>query len=265
MNTIVENKSYNVRLATLIVGIVTILIIFLIVILGSIIKQNQSLRKRLIIKDSIIKSKVNIIESKDKMIIEEKNVYHFKEDCETDCEALLRKHMEIYIKRRYTKTPTIIAKEISKNILFFSKKYKISPELILGIIEIESMFNPLLESSKGAKGLMQVMPEWAPKLNLDKVNDLHEIDTGIESGIKVFLIHLNEAKGSISGGLYRYVNKDHSYVERVYSVVGRFVTYRTTLETPDVIAKEEKDDSTDRRANLDNKSDNKPSKKQPIS
>jgi hypothetical protein len=105
---------------------------------------------------------------------------------------------------------------------------------------------------------MQVMPEWAPKLKLENVNDLHEVDIGIESGIRVFLIHLDEANGSISGGLYRYVNKDHSYVERVYSAVGRFVTYRTTIDSTDRLAEEDTNDITDRRAELHNEGTSEP-------
>ena len=150
----------------------------------------------------------------------------------------LKEDMETYIRKRYTKIPKVVAKEVAKEIVFYSQKYNLLPELVLGIVETESMFNPLAESAKGAKGLMQVMPEWVPKLNIKNVNDLHDIDTGIDAGIQVFLIHLEEAKGSISGGLYRYVNKDHNYVKQVYSAVGRFVTYRTTID-----AEEELNDS----------------------
>jgi soluble lytic murein transglycosylase-like protein len=160
-------------------------------------------------------------------------------------EDLLKKHIEVYIKKRYSKTPKIIAKEISKKVIVLSNQYNISPELLIGMIEIESTFNPFLQSSKGARGLMQVMPEWVPKLGLEDVNDLHEIRIGIESGIKVFLIHLEEADGNISKGLYRYVNGDSSYVEKVYSAVGRFVTYRSVIEQINNNSRKEliKDDS----------------------
>lgn len=207
--------------------------------------------------------KVQVEALNGKVFTQEKLIKKYKEklkldDCDDNQNTMLKRDMEIYIKKRYTKTPTVIAKAVAKNIIFFSKKYDLPPELVLGIIEIESMFNPLTESSKGAKGLMQVMPEWAPKLELKNVNDLHEIDIGIESGIRVFLIHLDEAKGSISGGLYRYVNKDHSYVERVYSAVGRFVTYRTTIDSTDRIAEEDTNDSTDKRAELHNEGTSEP-------
>lgn len=178
----------------------------------------------------VLKQSLNSnMENKEKVInkYEKQNISNNSED-----DDLLIKHMEIYIRNRYTKTPKVIAKEISRTIIRYSKEYDVAPELLLGIIEVESMFNPLTESSAGAKGLMQVMPEWAPKLGLKSVNDLHDIDTGIESGIKVFLIHLEEAKGNISGGLYRYVNKDHSYIDKVYSSIGRFIAYSSTLEEP---------------------------------
>lgn len=193
------------------------------------------------------------LEVKDRIIANYEKKIKFDVDCETESDINLRKHIAIYIKKRYSKTPKIIAKEISKKVILFSKHYNISPELIVGIIEVESMFNPLLESSKGAKGLMQVMPEWVPKLGLKSVNDLHEIDIGIESGIKVFLIHLQEAKGNVSKGLYRYVNRDTSYVERVYSSVGRFVVYRTIIENEEKNKKELETNATDEGTKKDNK------------
>lgn len=224
-----------------------ITIVMLIIVVSLLVNYNQTLKAEMEIIKQIVKSK-------------EVERNGFKGDCETEADSILRKDMEIYIKKRYTKTPRIIAKEISKQIILFSRQYKLSPELILGIIEVESMFNPRLESSAGARGLMQVMTEWVPKLGLKSVNDLHEVDIGIESGIRVFLIHLEEAKGNISGGLFRYVNKDKKYVERVYSSIGRFVTYRTTLTNPEKIVEKEKDsDKTDKRARLDCKRTPEPS------
>lgn len=143
---------------------------------------------------------------------------------------LMRRDIKLYIKSRYTKVPLIVAESISKNIMKYSEQYNISPELILGMIEIESRFNPMAVSKKNARGLMQVMPEWVPKLGLKSINNLHDIDTGIESGIKVFQIHLAEAKGNISKGLYLYVGKSKTYSELVYGSIGKFVIFRTTID-----------------------------------
>ncbi len=85
-----------------------------------------------------------------------------------------------------------------------------------------------------ARGLMQVMPEWCKKLNINSKFDLHEIDIGIETGIRVFLIHLGEAEGDISKALYLYVNKDKTYVNKVYSEIGKFIAFRSVIDNKNI-------------------------------
>jgi len=150
---------------------------------------------------------------------------------------LLKRDIELYILTTHPRVPNVVAKEISLNVVQLSKKYKVSPELILGIIKVESSFNPMAVGPKTkyghARGLMQIMPEWVKKLELENQYDFHDIDVGIESGIKVFLIHLEEAKGDVSKGLYYYVNKDKKYSGKVYEAIGKFVTFRSTIDEDD--------------------------------
>jgi len=151
-----------------------------------------------------------------------------------DKDDLLKRDIEMYIDTTHPKVPNVVGKEIAKQIVTLSRKHKVSPELVLGIIKIESAFNPMAVGPKTkyghARGLMQVMPEWAKKLGLKSKYDFHNIDVGIESGIKVFLIHLEEGKGDISTGLYYYVNKDKAYVGKVYAAMGKFVAFRNTID-----------------------------------
>ncbi len=151
-----------------------------------------------------------------------------------DKSDLLKRDIEMYIDTTHPKVSRVVAKAISQNVVDLSRKYKVSPELIIGIIKVESAFNPMAVGPKTkyghARGLMQVMPEWAKKLGVEGQYEFHNIDVAIESGIKVFLIHLEEGKGDISTGLYYYVNKDKSYVGKVYAAMGKFVAFRSTID-----------------------------------
>lgn len=148
-----------------------------------------------------------------------------------DKDDLMKRDIQLYIKSRYRSVPNVVAQTISENAVKLGKKYEVSIPLLVGIMQVESItFNPMALSKKGAIGLMQVMPEWVPKLGLKNKYELYNIDTNIESGIKVLKIHIGEAKGSITKGLYLYVNKDNTYADKVYTAVGKFVTYRSTVD-----------------------------------
>jgi len=144
---------------------------------------------------------------------------------------LMKRDIVYYIDQKYQRVPKVVSNEIAEQVVILAKQNKLSPELILAIIEVESSFNPMAISSKNARGLMQVMPEWAPKFNLRRVNDLHDIETGIKIGIEVLKIHIfDDAKGSIHKGLYYYVGKSDSYAPKIYEAIGKFVTFRSTID-----------------------------------
>lgn len=145
---------------------------------------------------------------------------------------LMARDIELYILKRYRRVPKIIAKAIAVSIVDSCKEEDVSPELVVGIAEIESQFNPMARNQKsGAIGSMQVMPEWAKKLGLKDVYELYDISTNIASGIKILKIHINEdAKGDLAKGLYFYVGKDSSYAARVFQASGKFAIFRSTVD-----------------------------------
>jgi len=130
-----------------------------------------------------------------------------------------------YIKQKYQHVPNIVAEEIAKQIVTISKNENVSPQLLLAIIQVESSFNPMAISSKNARGLMQVMPVWAKKFNLKKVNDLHNISTNIDVGTKVLKIHIQEKNGNLNKGLEAYSNHMTGYLTKIYSAVGQFAMF----------------------------------------
>jgi len=65
----------------------------------------------------------------------------------------------------------------------FSRKYQVDFALIKAIIRAESGFNPIAVSRKGARGLMQLMPETASRVNVSNPFDPRD---NIEGGVRHF-------------------------------------------------------------------------------
>ncbi len=64
-----------------------------------------------------------------------------------------------------------------------SKRYQVDFALIKAIIRAESGFNPFAVSRKGAKGLMQLMPETASRMNVSNIFNPRE---NVEGGVRYF-------------------------------------------------------------------------------
>ena len=75
------------------------------------------------------------------------------------------------------------SKQYDSLISEFSRKYQVDFALIKAIIRAESGFNPLAVSRKGAKGLMQLMPDTAQRVNVSNVFNPRE---NIEGGVRHF-------------------------------------------------------------------------------
>lgn len=86
-------------------------------------------------------------------------------------------------------------------------KYDVPLSLILGVIEVESSFNPDAESPVGARGLMQLMPRTATdiavKLNLSTY-DLDDPQFNIEAGTYYLSYLLNRFRGDTRYALAAY-------------------------------------------------------------
>ena len=72
-------------------------------------------------------------------------------------------------------------------------KYELDPLLVISIIRIESNYNYTAESEKGARGLMQIMPEtgfWvAEKLDLEDFTDESFYDPKVNISLGVWYIN----------------------------------------------------------------------------
>lgn len=92
-------------------------------------------------------------------------------------------------------------KEIARLIEKISKKYSVDPHLVKAIIRAESDFDPYAVSRRGARGLMQLMPETADAMNVDNPFDPNE---SIEGGVRYLRHLLNLFKNDIKLSLAAY-------------------------------------------------------------
>jgi soluble lytic murein transglycosylase-like protein len=104
----------------------------------------------------------------------------------------------------------------------FSKKYQVDFALIKAIIRAESGFNPAAVSRKGAKGLMQLMPETASRLNVSNSFNPRE---NIEGGVRYFKYLLSLFNDDLRLSLAAY-NAGENIVAEVRSIP----PYRETVD-----------------------------------
>ena len=63
----------------------------------------------------------------------------------------------------------------------YASKYRIDATLVRAVIQVESDFNIACVSSKGARGLMQLMPETARRFGVAK---MHDAEQNIHGGVQ---------------------------------------------------------------------------------
>jgi soluble lytic murein transglycosylase-like protein len=77
----------------------------------------------------------------------------------------------------------------------------IDPALVKSVMLVESNYNPRAVSRKGARGLMQLMPETAHRFG---VSDRHDAGQSIRAGVKYLAALLEQFKGDVTLALAGY-------------------------------------------------------------
>jgi hypothetical protein len=145
--------------------------------------------------------------------------------------------LERYIRDRYPDVPEELAEIIAVKTDRLCAEKDIPFVLIVGLMEVESRFNPFAESSVGARGLLQVMPEyWMKVLGINNERDFHGVEVGINAGIHVLQHYIDKNNGNVTRALQNYNGtKGNEFHEMVYQMAGRFAVYRVHLKNKKVL------------------------------
>lgn len=79
----------------------------------------------------------------------------------------------------------------------------LDPQLVLGLIQVESGFKKYAVSTAGARGLMQVMPFWINVIG-QKDDNLFHLRTNLRYGCTILRHYLDIEKGDLFRALGRY-------------------------------------------------------------
>jgi len=104
----------------------------------------------------------------------------------------------------------------------YAQRYQVEFALIKAIIRAESGFNPNAISRKGAKGLMQLMPETALRMN---VSNVHNPRDNIDGGVRYFRYLLSLFNNDLQLSLAAY-----NAGENLVSELGTIPPYRETAD-----------------------------------
>jgi membrane-bound lytic murein transglycosylase B len=114
-----------------------------------------------------------------------------------------------------------------------AEAHGVDPLLVQALIQVESNYKPRARSSKGAMGLMQLMPSVAreykvrnaydPAANIDAgVRKLKSLIESMEGNLALALAAYNAGEGAVAkfGGVPPY-RETKNYVSRILSLIGR--------------------------------------------
>ena len=93
--------------------------------------------------------------------------------------------------------------ELLRTVHYEATRARLDPQLVLGVIEVESGFRKYAVSRAGARGYMQVMPFWV-KLIGQPGHNLFHLRTNLAYGCAILRFYLDKEDGDYYRALGRY-------------------------------------------------------------
>jgi soluble lytic murein transglycosylase-like protein len=107
--------------------------------------------------------------------------------------------------------------DLLTTVQYEAKRAGLDPQLVLGVIDIESRFRKYAVSRAGARGYMQVMPFWTGLIGTRQHN-LFSLRTNLRYGCVILRHYLDIERGDVTRALARYngsLNKKSEYAAKV--------------------------------------------------
>jgi soluble lytic murein transglycosylase-like protein len=93
--------------------------------------------------------------------------------------------------------------ELLRTVQYEATRARLDPQLVLGVMEVESAFRKYAVSRAGARGYMQVMPFWVQLIGQPNHNLFH-LRTNVAYGCAILRHYLPMEKGDYFRALGRY-------------------------------------------------------------
>lgn len=127
-------------------------------------------------------------------------------------------------------TSLVVAKALADHVHW--EKYRFASEehrlnflsVLMGIIRVESAFDPAAVSVKNARGLMQVhWPTW--KQYFSSPEQVHDLNRNLSVGSGILRLYMHRSNNNLRLALYKYLGaKDERYADKVIQSAVEFKT-----------------------------------------
>jgi soluble lytic murein transglycosylase-like protein len=121
-----------------------------------------------------------------------------------DTVAEARSWLQVMSAKLEKRIPDRVAREeLLVTVHYEAKRAGLDPQLVLGLIQVESAFRKYAVSPVGARGYMQVMPFWIGVIG-GKEDNLFHMRTNLRYGCVILRHYLDVEKGDLYRALGRY-------------------------------------------------------------
>ena len=94
--------------------------------------------------------------------------------------------------------------ELLETIWYEATRAGLAPDLVLGLVQVESAFRKYAVSQAGARGYMQVMPFWTKAIGDGDASRLFHMQTNLRYGCSILRLYIDMERGDLFLALGRY-------------------------------------------------------------